>query len=213
MSSAPAPESDLISLRRASELLGVHPATARVWADQGKLKATRTAGGHRRFSLKAVRAFAARQQPPHEKENAELIMHSALGRARMELTGGGMGAQAWYQHYDEATRERHRELGRKLLGLMMHYLGAQDEPAQTTRILREARKVGAQYGAIAVKQGLSLSDAMRAFLFFRDFLLESVVQMHEVVGSVGADALTTYRLVNGFANEVLIAMVATHQEK
>ncbi len=55
---------------------------------------------------------------------------------------------------------------------------------------------------------------MRAFLFFRDSLLESVIQMNEVVsGKVGDDSLATYRLINEFANEVLIAMVSTYQEK
>lgn len=38
-----------ISLRHAAELLGVHPATVRIWADNGDLPSRRTPGGHRRF--------------------------------------------------------------------------------------------------------------------------------------------------------------------
>ena len=38
-----------LSLRRASALIGVHPATLRSWADQGRVASQRTAGGHRRF--------------------------------------------------------------------------------------------------------------------------------------------------------------------
>jgi excisionase family DNA binding protein len=207
------PQSDLISLRQASEILGVHPSTLRVWADQGKLKVVRTVGGHRRFSTKELRAFAERNHGPHETQNAQLIVHSALGRTRMELTDGHLARHEWYQMYDEAKRERHREMGRKLLGLLMHYLNTRDDHAQAERILREGRKLGGKYGTLAARQGLSLGDAMRAFLFFRDSLLESVVQMREVVGSADTNSLASYRLVNSFANEVLVAMVTSFQEK
>ncbi|MCA1553422.1 MAG: helix-turn-helix domain-containing protein [Chloroflexi bacterium] len=209
-SSASAP--DLITLRQASALLGVHPSTVRAWANQGKLKAVRTAGGHRRFSAKEVHALAGGHELAEQHhDDAQLIMHSALGRARMAVGDGNLTAQGWYRLYDERTREQHREMGRRLLGLMMHYLNAQGDDTQTTRILREARKLGSAYGAIATQQGLALSDAMRAFLFFRDFLLESVIQMREVVGA-SANSLATYRLINQFANEVLIAMVARYEE-
>ncbi|MBI1801839.1 MAG: helix-turn-helix domain-containing protein [Chloroflexi bacterium] len=206
------PQNDLISLQQASTLLGVHPSTLRLWADQGKLKAFRTAGGHRRFSLIEVRALAARQTMPAQPEprNAQLIIHSALGRARMEATSGGLADEPWYQQIDEAAREHHREMGRRLLGLTLHYLSAHDERAL---LLSEGRALGAEYGTLALRHGLSLGDAMRAYLRFRDLLLESVVQMNEVAGGKSSgDALATYRRVNEFANEVLIAMVAAHQE-
>ena len=59
---------------------------------------------------------------------------------------------------------------------------------------------------------MALADAMRAFLYFRDFLLETVVQIRDVVGAHN-DSLRTYRHINGFANDVLVAMVTTFQEK
>ncbi len=211
MPMTPALHSDLISLQQASDLLGVHPSTLRLWADQGKLKAFRTAGGHRRFSRREVQRLAAGLSDAPSMNDAQLIMQSALGRARMEVTSGGLTTQNWYQLYDEATREHHREMGRQLLGLMMHYLNAREERPQ---ILNQARKLGDEYGAIALKQGLSLADAMRAFLFFRDFLLESVIQMNELVGrKAGDESVTTYRLINEFANEVLITMVGRYQKK
>ncbi len=41
-----------------AELLRVSPVTIRQWAQKGWIKATTTAGGHRRFSRKDVEAFA-----------------------------------------------------------------------------------------------------------------------------------------------------------
>ena len=42
--------SEWVSLRRAADIPGVHPATVRNWADSGKLPFRRTAGKHRRFN-------------------------------------------------------------------------------------------------------------------------------------------------------------------
>ena len=38
-----------LSLREAAEMLGMHPATVRLWADRNELPSRRTNGGHRRF--------------------------------------------------------------------------------------------------------------------------------------------------------------------
>src|ERR1700737_1125660 len=57
-------QSDLLSLQRASNILGVHPATLRVWADKGKINSIRTAGGHRRFWLKDLEAWVAEDSSP-----------------------------------------------------------------------------------------------------------------------------------------------------
>lgn len=42
-----------------AQLLMVSPVTVRQWAQRGKLEAMTTPGGHRRFSMEAVEAFAA----------------------------------------------------------------------------------------------------------------------------------------------------------
>lgn len=44
-----------------AKLLLVSPITVRQWAQKGKLDARTTAGGHRRFSMEAVRQFAIRE--------------------------------------------------------------------------------------------------------------------------------------------------------
>ncbi|HAC65845.1 MAG TPA: IS607 family transposase [Cyanothece sp. UBA12306] len=41
----------LLTIRQAAELLGVSTKTIRRWEQEGKMKATRTVGGHRRFKI------------------------------------------------------------------------------------------------------------------------------------------------------------------
>ena len=48
----------LLTLSAATTLLNVSPSRLRRWSDEGRLPTVRTAGGHRRFPLEAVRALA-----------------------------------------------------------------------------------------------------------------------------------------------------------
>lgn len=47
----------LITLQKASELLGVVPKTLRVWDEMGELKSVRTKGGHRRYRQSDIDNF------------------------------------------------------------------------------------------------------------------------------------------------------------
>lgn len=53
----------LISPHRASMILGVSTACLRLWEIQGKIIATRTAGGHRRYYLNSIMAIAPEHEP------------------------------------------------------------------------------------------------------------------------------------------------------
>jgi putative two-component system response regulator len=50
---------ELVTLQEAAAAAGVSASTMRRWADEGRVHAVRTAGGHRRFPLDAVRSMAA----------------------------------------------------------------------------------------------------------------------------------------------------------
>jgi putative two-component system response regulator len=53
----------LLTLQEAASTVGVSPSTMRRWADDGRIRAIRTAGGHRRFPLDAVRELATERGP------------------------------------------------------------------------------------------------------------------------------------------------------
>src|SRR5688572_17845536 len=107
---------DWVSLWEAAEILGVHPTTVRHWADSGDLPSQRTPGGHRRFRRRDLMQWASAHHPqPNEvgSSEAQLMMQSALGRARLEVGDGQLHGLGWYDQFNEETRQAHRMLGRR----------------------------------------------------------------------------------------------------
>lgn len=51
---------ELLSLSKASRLLGVTSRTLRLWDQQGKIKTVRSAGGHRRIALEEIHRLQQR---------------------------------------------------------------------------------------------------------------------------------------------------------
>jgi molybdopterin-binding protein len=66
---------------QVGELLGVSPDTVRRWCDEGRLKATRSAGGHRQVSGRELARYLGDQETAFEPS-------SVLGQsARNRFTG------------------------------------------------------------------------------------------------------------------------------
>jgi excisionase family DNA binding protein len=198
-----------LSLQEASEILGVHPSTLRQWADAGKIPTVRTPGKHRRFAESDVRALL--EPEPLQPPGVQLLVQSALGRTRLEIGGGKLNDLSWYQRFDEADKVEHRELGRKLLSLVIQYL---TQPSDRPAVLEDARSLGRSYGERSLVSKLTLTEAVRAFLYFQDFLMDGVVQMSETMKQrANIDLVSTHQQINTFINEVLVAMLDVYEKK
>src|SRR5260370_19319369 len=55
-------DDDWLTRRQAADMLGMHPATVRLWADRNALPSRRTAGGHRRFHRANIEAHLLQDQ-------------------------------------------------------------------------------------------------------------------------------------------------------
>jgi len=201
-----------LSLGEAADLLGVHPSTVRQWADSGSLPSQRTPGGHRRFRRSDLRQWAARQQQSQGTipAEAQLMMQSALGRTRIEISDGQLRGMSWFDDFDENARKVHRGMGRRLLELLTLYLA---EPENQSDLMAEVRQLGVQYAHLSFNQGLELSQSVRAFLFFRDLLIDSVIQLAEMLSlRTPGDWAGRLRQVNHMTDEILIALIDTYTE-
>ena len=193
-----------LSLHEASQMLGVHPSTLRQWADTGKIATVRTPGGHRRFAESVVRDLL--EPEPLPPSGVELLFQSA----RLEVSGGKLSEQGWYQRLDETDKAEHRELGRQLLSMVVQYL---TQPSDRPAILEDARALGRSYGERSLVNKLTLTEAVRAFLYFHDFLTDGVIQMAGTARQRETiDLIGTCQQIDEFTDEVMLAMLGVYEQ-
>lgn len=163
----PAPAGLWLSLGQASRLLGITPATLRRWADQGEVATFVTPGGHRRFPRTVIEGMV-----PHVRTRRPTLaglgasperMAMAYRRARPVERGAG---PPWLANLSQADREEFRERGRRLLGIVLEHLDA-DDRAIAGAHLEKAAEAAAEYGALSRSLGASLTETLELFLRFR----------------------------------------------
>jgi len=195
-----------LNLGEAAELLGVHPSTLRAWADRGDLPAHRTPGKHRRFRRADVEAWAAARIESRPFAG-QMIVENALGRTRMQMAEGQLNHTAWYPRLSDARKREFREAGRRLLNQLLRFLGEEGEAA-----LAEAKDIGREYERLGREAGLSLSETVSVFLYFRDFLYDSVIDVYQASGQrVAREWAQMHRRIAAFTNMVLLALVEAHE--
>jgi excisionase family DNA binding protein len=164
---------DWLSLSEVAHMLGIHPSTVRTWADQGRLPVHRTQGGHRRFRRSEVELCMDSQAAKGESDVDQVIQH-ALKKTRLQISEGFLQAEEWYQKLDSETREQYRRSGRNLLQGLMTYNEADESSGQA-----EARAIGYEYASIGRRCNLSMAESVHAFLFFRNGMLNSMMDVYE----------------------------------
>ena len=200
--------SEWVSLRQAADILGVHPATVRNWADKGEIPSRRTAGGHRRFRKTDLVQFAEMQGELQPLE-VQVIIQNALGQTRMEVGGGTLAAVPWYAAMSEPTREALRQQGRRALEELRRYLG---EGALDVH-LSAAIRLGKDYATTLQQDGLTLPQAVRGFLYFSDFVINAILTWSEVTTPrTTTEWSVLLRQVNTFINAMLLSIIEYYEE-
>ena len=162
-------KSQWLSLRDACRLLDVSNTTLRQWADNGYLRVYRTPGGHRRFLRDDVESFTNAPEQAQEQSREDAIEDSALRKIRRSLSRNDVVKQSWYQSVEEEGKDRMRLFGRRLLSLLLQESGRR----RRQELLEEAHMLGREYGTEMSERGVSLKDAIEAFVFFRTIVLDS----------------------------------------
>jgi excisionase family DNA binding protein len=169
-----------VSLSEAAGLLGVHPSTVRSWADRGELPAHRTAGGHRRFRRSDIELWSA-SHAGAPLQDMLTVIQNAMGRTRLEVAEGRLAEQGWYRKLSESQRRSYRASARRLLSDLLRYVAEEGREA-------DAEALGAEYGRLGRQAGMTVAEAVEAFLFFREFLMESFFNLSTAAGTPSAPA-------------------------
>jgi excisionase family DNA binding protein len=194
-----------LSLREAADLLGMHPATVRLWADRSEIPSRRTSGGHRRFRRTDIEARLLQEIQPKPDSAVRLLIQSVLGRVRFAFTDGTLNTLPWYQHFDVVARDSYRRLGRQLLDLLLRSFNTSDK----TELTHEIVELGRAYGTITRQSRVPVADAVRAFLYFRTLVDESILQLVEVRGAHSQDIpwIESLYQIQTITNELLPALI------
>lgn len=227
----------MFALGEAAERLGVHPVTLRRWSESGKIRSVRTPGGHRRFPESEIRRLTGMEKeaaaqdrdwdgdPDHtadgsrsgdtrsEEEDgtrvSSLLRDSALESTRRDLRGDQQAS--WARDLAPEDREEKRLLGRRLMGLMMQYVSRNEEDG--SEVLQEARVIGRIYAKSIIQSGLSLSEALKATMFFRDHIVESAVILPETANRRPESNQRMFRRLNSFLNEIQLVITEAYEDR
>jgi excisionase family DNA binding protein len=196
-----------LSLSDAAKILGVHPSTVRLWSDKGALPVHKTQGGHRRYKRAEILLWAetsSRSRP--DALEPEGMMQEVVKNVRMQISEGRLQAESWYQKLDEDARAQYRLSARSLFQGMMTYIATSGKEADS-----ESFAIGYEYASRARRYNLSYVDAAKAFLFFRDTLVESVIKVYSDAHVPTKQATEMYTKMHNFTDEILISLLDTYQ--
>jgi excisionase family DNA binding protein len=194
-----------LSLSSAAKVLGVHPSTVRLWSDKGILPVHKTQGGHRRYKHGEISLWAESNQKPHEIE-PERMMQEVTKNVRMQISEGRLQAEAWYQKLDEDARIQYRMSARSLFHGLMTYVATNGADAES-----EAYSIGYEYASRAHRYSLSYVDAVRAFLFFRNTLISSVIKVYQEANVPSGQTAEIFGKMYAFTDDILVSLLQTFQ--
>jgi excisionase family DNA binding protein len=200
-----------LALGEASRLLGVDPDTLRRWADEGRVPAFTTPGGHRRFERRALeRLIAARRTGPASGLaglGASADRLSAAYRRRYGTHHGGLPDPRMTIPPEE--RDSFRDTGRRLVDALVRHL---DDTGRGRALAeREALDLAAHLGERLAAHGVPLADGVSMFVAARrPFLAELSV----VARRRGVDASRigeAYDASTSLLDRLLLAFLAAFE--
>jgi len=194
-----------LSLSDAAKVLGVHPSTVRLWSDKGMLPTHKTQGGHRRYKRDEISLWSESNQKSSEIE-PERMMQEVIKTVRMQISEGRLQAETWYQKLDEDARAQYRMSARSLFHGLMTYVATEGAEAES-----EAYAIGYEYASRAHRYSLNYVDAVRAFLFFRNTLIDSVIKVYQESNVPSRQTAEAFGKMYTFTDDILISLLQTFQ--
>jgi excisionase family DNA binding protein len=192
--------------------VGVGPDTLRRWADSGRIEAYTTPGGHRRFLRSSLEAMV--NAPRRQRYGVARLAGSAgtiSGELHRRMERSGHPGQPWHARLTAEQRADFRRWGQRTFQLVIDFVAA-GKRAERDLLLEEAEKMGALYGAEASKAGLSLAEAIEAFLFYRSPVLESISAHLRKRAADASEVSAAYREASAAIDQVLVALVGSHRD-
>jgi excisionase family DNA binding protein len=201
-----------LTIHEACAFLGVDQSTLRRWSDTGKVPVFRTPGGHRRYAEADLRALFG--EGPRLQERPRVSRQALTDRSLSGYEDEYLRAareRPWFRAYGAATQEEHRRLGRRLVDLAIRYAALPAASGDRASLLDEALQIGTHYGRNGAAYGLSASEMIEAFIYFRFPVVRAVTGLVDEQDLATKRAIHLYAEINQFLDQVLVASVQAHE--
>jgi excisionase family DNA binding protein len=226
--------SDWLPLGAAARLVGVDPDTLRRWADEGRIDAFTTPGGHRRFHRRALESLTARRRAAPASLRAlgatperlvaayRRAYRSGVGRlprpadaGRLEGTGSERVAPGAARDavalggLTPATRAAFRADGQRLVAALVAALDG--EPEEREGRERVAAECCDRMARRLADDGRSLGEAIAAFVLARRPFLAEIARLGARRALDPARLARLYDDATALLDRLLLRFVAAHE--
>jgi excisionase family DNA binding protein len=201
-----------LTIHEACAFLGVDQSTLRRWSDTGKVPVFRTPGGHRRYAEADLRTLVG--EGPRLQERPRVSRQTLTDRSLSGYEDDFLRVareRPWYRAFGTANQEEHRRLGRRLVDLAMRYASTPVAAGEQDSLLQEARLIGTHYGRNGAASGLSASETVEAFMYFRHPVVRAVGGLIDEQDLATKRAIRLYAEINHFLDQVLVSTVQAHE--
>jgi hypothetical protein len=182
--------------------------TLRRWADEGRVRAFATPGGHRRFDRRSLERLA-------ESRRVDRRPLATLGATPARLT------RAYRRSYraegadrvvvDRPERDAFRQDGRRLVEALLAHLDAEDHKSRE----RSEADAGATVDELAKRlasSDRSLTESVEAFVAARGPFLQELGAVGRRRALDPARLASAYETASSVLDRLLLRFIATYQE-
>ena len=201
-----------LSLGPASRLVGVDPDTLRRWADEGRVEAYITPGGHRRFERRAIETLVATRRPGSRPLASLGASPERLARAYRRSYTADTAAHR-VPADDTAERERYRRDGRLLVEALVAHLDAADaDTIARAQAEADATALVDDLARRLATAGTSLTEAVGLFVAARRPFLDELTGLGRRRALDAARLAALYEKASGLLDRLLLRLISTFQE-
>jgi excisionase family DNA binding protein len=202
-----------LSLGPASRIVGVDPDTLRRWADDGRVEAYVTPGGHRRFDRQMLERLATTRRATARPLSSLGASSERMTRAyRRSYSVDTLAGRIPGDDVDE--RERYRQDGRRLVEALMANLDADPtDAAARAHSEDDARALVDEIARRLAASGTSLTEAVALFVASRRPFLDELTRLGRRRALDSAHLAALYDAASGLLDRLLLRLIETYQEE
>jgi excisionase family DNA binding protein len=203
-----------MSLGPASRLLGIDPDTLRRWADEGRVRAWTTPGGHRRFDRGVLERLATDRRRGVGRPLASMgASPERLNRVyRRHYAADAAARPPTMSPRDDLEREAYRQDGRRLITALIDFLDSDaDDAAERDRLERGASAIVDDQAGRLAAAGSSLTESVSRFVAARGPFLAELAGLGRSRSLDPTRLAALYGDASAVLDRLLLRFIATHQ--